>query len=79
MVEPHREDGVGALFAGVERHPLHRFPATGDEVLLAGVGQAAVQRTDAFGELVLWAGLIAMFVVMLIVVHVYVPDEKKKE
>jgi hypothetical protein len=35
--------------------------------------------SNDLGELVLWAGLIAMFIVTLIVVYVYVPDEKKKE
>jgi hypothetical protein len=34
--------------------------------------------SNDLGELVLWVGLIAMFVAMLTVVHVYVPDEKKK-
>ena len=34
--------------------------------------------SNDLGELVLWAGLIAMFIVMLIVIDIYVPDEKKK-
>ncbi len=34
--------------------------------------------SNDLGELVLWAGLVAMFAVMLIVVCIYVPDEKKK-
>jgi len=35
--------------------------------------------SNDLGELVLWSGLVTMFVVMLIVIRVYVPDEKKKK
>jgi hypothetical protein len=35
--------------------------------------------SNDLGELVLWAGLITMFLILLIVIGIYVPDEKKKD
>ena len=31
------------------------------------------------GELVLWSGLIAMFLILLFVISVYVPDDKRSD
>src|SRR6266516_4550095 len=56
MVEAHRQDRVGAHLPCVVGHPLDRFPAPGDEVLLAGCGQATRQRTGTLSELVLRPG-----------------------